>query len=114
MTQTVVTGPAVLVGYEYAVQIAADAAIFIPTATFAAQLRSRLSEPEPLATLSTATGTLIRISDTVLEIRISAMTTAQMAPGSVLLDVVRTDLTPPQHLGFQLEIPVALPVTRGL
>jgi len=27
---------------------------------------------------------------------------------------VRTDLTPPRHLAFMLEIPVVQPVTRGL
>jgi hypothetical protein len=32
----------------------------------------------------------------------------------VVVDVVRTDLDPDLHLGFALEIPVMLPVTRGL
>jgi hypothetical protein len=31
-----------------------------------------------------------------------------------VLDLVRTDLVPPQHLNVFLEIPVLLPVTRGL
>jgi hypothetical protein len=35
-----------------------------------------------------------------------------LAPGEVVLDLVRTDLTPDRHLGFLLEIPVVLPVTR--
>jgi hypothetical protein len=30
----------------------------------------------------------------------------------VVLDLVRTDLSPDRHLGFMLEVPVALPVTR--
>jgi len=40
--------------------------------------------------------------------------TAQLSTGSVVVDLVRTDLDPDQHLGVLLEIPVTLPVTRGL
>jgi hypothetical protein len=45
---------------------------------------------------------------------IPADATAQMQPGTVMFDLVRTDLDPPLHLGFSLEIPVQLPVTRGV
>jgi len=31
-----------------------------------------------------------------------------------VVDVVRTDVAPELHLGFALDIPVMLPVTRGL
>jgi hypothetical protein len=41
-------------------------------------------------------------------------TPAGLGAGSVVLDVVRTDLVPPRHLSFFLEIPVVLPVTRGV
>ena len=40
--------------------------------------------------------------------------TAGLGAGSVVVDIVRTDLVPPRHLSFFLEIPVVLPVTRGL
>jgi len=32
----------------------------------------------------------------------------------VVLDLVRTDTTPDQHMGWRLKIPVVQPVTRGL
>ena len=107
-------GPAVLIGYEYVLQIEAEAPLFAEGAAFTAQVRPRLSAAEPTATLTSAAGELIRKSDTTLEIRISPATTARMQVGSVFVDVVRTDLTPPKHLRFFLEIPVLLPVTRGL
>jgi len=31
-----------------------------------------------------------------------------------VLDLVRIDLDPDLHLGFSLELPVLLPITRGL
>lgn len=37
-----------------------------------------------------------------------------LGAGTVVVDVVRTDLVPPRHLSFFLEIPVVLPVTRSL
>ena len=89
MTQTVFQGPAVLIGYEYALQLAVDAPVFAQGASFAAQIRARLSATKPIATLSSAGGTLIRMGDTLLVLRIPTEVFAQMTPGSVLLDVVR-------------------------
>lgn len=43
------------------------------------------------------------------------MTSAQtgaITTTTVVLDVVRTDLADPQHLGFVLTVPVMSPVTR--
>ena len=37
-----------------------------------------------------------------------------MMPMTASLELVRTDLAPDLHLGFLLELPVILPVTRGL
>lgn len=114
MTNEVFQGPAVLIGYEYVLQVEAEAPLFADGAAFTAQVRAKLSAAAPIATLTSAAGELIRKSDTTLEIRIPPAITAQMQVGSVLVDVVRTDLTPPKHLSFFLEIPVSLPVTRGL
>ena len=114
MTSDVFQGPAVLIGYDYALQVETQAPLFPQGATFTAQVRVRLSDAAPIATLTSAAGDLIRKSDTTLEIRMAPAITIQLQVGSVLVDVVRTDLTPPKHLSFFLEIPVALPVTRGL
>ncbi|MGO4917660.1 hypothetical protein [Pseudogemmobacter sp. W21_MBD1_M6] len=61
-----------------------------------------------------AQASLIRQSDTSLDLVIPAAVTALMTAGSVTLDVVRTDVQPDLHLGFALDIPVMMPVTRGL
>ena len=49
-----------------------------------------------------------------LTITLAPNITTALTPGSVTLDLVRTDLDPDRHLGVLIEIPVALPVTRGL
>ncbi len=54
-----------------------------------ASIRARLSATKPIATLSSAGGALIRMGDTLLVLRIPAEVSAQMTPGSVLLDVMR-------------------------
>jgi hypothetical protein len=55
-----------------------------------------------------------RLAITVVEIAIPAAATANLPPGSVVMDMVRTDLQPDRHLNFTLELPVVWPVTRGL
>ena len=50
----------------------------------------------------------------MLELSLTPSQTAGLSPGRVMLDLVRTDLEPDLHLGFLIEIPVMLPVTRGL
>ena len=82
-------------------------------ATFAGQLRARVSASGVLATLTTANGGLLRRSDTVLELVVSPAATEHLVPGSAVVDLVRTHLVPPRHLAFILEIPVVQPVTRG-
>ncbi|SEP03083.1 hypothetical protein SAMN04490248_12046 [Salinihabitans flavidus] len=111
---TLAEGPTILIGYEYRLQIEADTPLFPQGAALAAQLRMQLADETVIADLSSAGGDLVRISDRVLEMRIAPQITAQMSVGSVVLDMVRTDLQLPRHLGFFLEIPVSLPVTRGL
>lgn len=55
-----------------------------------------------------------RMSVRTLLLVIPPEATAALSPGSAVLDLVRTDLTPPRHLAFLLEIPVVRPVTRGV
>jgi hypothetical protein len=109
---TVVDGPAIVAGYPYRLQIEADAALFPEGAVFVAQVRTKVSAASVIATLTTSNGGIVRVSDTVLELAIAAEATAGLGAGSVVLDVVRTDLMPPRHLSFFLEISVVLPVTR--
>ena len=107
-------GPAVLIGYPWLLQLEAAAPVFVEGASYAGHLRLRASDPAVLALISSAEGGVLRVSDTVLELALRPDQTAGLAPGRVVLDLVRIDLDPDLHLGFILEIPVMLPVTRGL
>ncbi|SDB57464.1 hypothetical protein [Bauldia litoralis] len=114
MSVDVVDGPAIVAGYQYRLQIEAEGGLFPEGAVFTAQLRSKVSAASVIATLSTANGGIVRVSDTVVELVVAPELTTGLAAGSVVIDLVRTDLIPPRHLSFFLEIPVVLPVTRGL
>ena len=105
-------GPVILIGYEYRLQLQAEADLFPEGASFAGQVRSAITAATTLAELSTAAGSVLRMDGRTLEIVLNPDVTASLAPGGIVLDLVRTDLTPDRHLGFLLEIPVALPVTR--
>ena len=111
---TLSEGPAILIGYAWRLQIEAEAPVFADGASYAGPLRLKPSDPTLLAELSSADGGIQHITETVLELSLTPSQTAVLSPGRVVLDLVRTDLEPDLHLGFLLEIPVMLPVTRGL
>ena len=111
---TLSEGPAILIGYAWRLQIEAEAPVFAEGASYAGHLRLKPSDPTLLAEMSSADGGMQHITETVLELSLTPSQTAVLSPGRVVLDLVRTDLEPDLHLGFLLEIPVMLPVTRGL
>ena len=112
MTTSLQEGPVILIGYEYRLQLQAEADLFPEGASFAGQVRSAISASTIVAELSSAAGSVLRVDGRTLEIVLPPDVTASLAPGGIVLDLVCTDLTPDRHLGFVLEIPVALPVTR--
>ena len=112
MTLSVQEGPIILIGYEYRLQLEAEAVLFPEGADFAGQLRATITSASVLAELTSSAGSILRLDDRTLEIVLAPEVTASLAPGGIVLDLVRTDLTPDRHLGFVLEIPVVLPVTR--
>ena len=114
MSVAIVEGPAILIGYTYRLDLEAEAPLFPETVDLIAHVRLKPSATDILATLTTADGTLIRQSDCLLSLTIPAHDTSRFEPGSVVLDMVRVDVSPALPLGFLLEIPVMLPVTRGL
>ena len=112
MTTSLQEGPVILIGYEYRLQLQAEADLFPEGASFAGQMRSAISAATVVAELSSAAGSVLRVDVRTLEIVLAPEVTANLVPGMVVLDLVRTDLSPDRHLGFVLEVPVALPVTR--
>ncbi|WP_300581199.1 hypothetical protein [Marivita sp.] len=111
---TLSEGPAILVGYAWRLQIEAESPVFADGASYTGHIRLKPSDPTLLAELSSADGGIQHITATVLELSLTPSQTTVLTPGRVVLDLVRTDLEPDLHLGFLLEIPVMLPVTRGL
>lgn len=109
---TVQEGPVILIGYEYRLQLEAEADLFPEDATFTGQVRRKVVDSAIVATLSSDNGGVVRRDGRTLEIVLSPEVTATLAPGRVVLDLVRTDVEPDRHLGVLLDIPVALPVTR--
>lgn len=114
MSAAIVEGPAILIGYAYRLDLETEAPLFPEIADIIAQVRLKPSAPDVLATLRTDNDTLTRQSDCLLSLIIPAQDTSRFEPGSVVLDMVRVDVRPALPLGFFLEIPVMLPVTRGL
>jgi hypothetical protein len=112
MTTSLQEGPVILIGYEYRLQLEAEADLFPESASFVGQVRSAITAATVMAELSSAAGSVLRVDDHTLEIVLAPEVTANLVPGMVVLDLVRTDLSPDRHLGFVLEVPVALPVTR--
>ena len=111
---TLSEGPAILIGYAWRMQIEAEASVFAEGASYTGHLRIKPSDLTLLAALSSANGGIQHITATVLELSLTPSQIAVLTPGRVVLDLVRTDLEPDLHLGFLIEIPVMLPVTRGL
>ncbi len=112
MTLSVQEGPVILIGYEYRLQLEAEAVLFPEGADFAGQLRATITTASVLAELTSSEGSILRLDDRTIEIILAPALTSGLSQGGIVLDLVRTDLTPDRHLGFLLEIPVALPVTR--
>ena len=86
MSVSVSDGPAIVAGYEYKLQLEAGSPVFPQGCTLTAQVRAKVSATTTIATLTTANGGLARISDTVVEITISAGATANLPPGSVVME----------------------------
>jgi len=112
MTTSLQEGPVILIGYEYRLQLQAEADLFPEGASFAGQMRNAITAATMVAELSSVAGSVLRVDGRTLEIVLTPEVTASLTPGGVVLDLVRIDLTPDRHLGFVLEIPVVLPVTR--
>lgn len=116
MSRITVDGAPIRIGYEWRQRLSVPTtpAPFPSGVTFTSHVRANRSDTTVLATLTTDNGGLVRISDTEIDIVIPVSATTVMQAGTVVMDIVRTDTAPDVHLGFELKIPVILPVTRGL
>ena len=108
-------GKAIQTGCEWRLKIkitSSALAAFPTTARFSASVRRDSADGDLLITMSSAAGSVIRVDGNTLELVLKGTDTAAWSAGTVVLDVIRTDLTQKIHLGFELEIPVKRSVTR--
>lgn len=109
-----VEGPEIVIGYPWSIDLYVEArgvVLFPSGVALKAEVRRQADGPL-LASLTTANGGLVRISDASVRIAIAATDTAAMQTGMVSLDLVRTDVSPVAYVGVRLTIPVAAPITR--
>lgn len=107
-------GRAIRTGCEWRLKIhisASAASLFPDTARFVSQFRDGIDGSLKL-TLSSEAGTIIRVDENTLEFVVPGAETVSWPDGTVVMDVIRVDLTERIHLGFDLEIPVRGTVTR--
>ncbi|MGV1754811.1 hypothetical protein [Agrobacterium sp. CG674] len=108
-------GKAIQTGCEWRLKIkitSSALAVFPTTAKFSASIRKDDADGELLITLSSDASSITRVDGNTIELILKGTDTAEWTAGTVILDVIRTDLTQKIHLGFDLEIPVKRSITR--
>ena len=75
MTTSLQEGPVILIGYEYRLQLQAEADLFPEGASFAGQVRSAINAATVVAELSTAAGSVLRVDVRTLEIVLASSST---------------------------------------
>jgi len=114
--QAQVPGPVIQQGYRFAMrlEVVTTPGLFPSGVALTAHVKAKRTDAAPLVVLSTGTGELVRVSDTVLDVVIPASATADFPvtkDATVIMDFVRTDTDEPQPLAFSVQVPVILPVT---
>jgi hypothetical protein len=116
VAQISVDVPQITIGYDWpGVQINVTAAspVFPTGVLLRADLKTTTATASPIATLTTVHG-LVRIDDYTVGISIPGTITSLLTPGEIMLDIVRTDLTPNQYIGLVITAPVGEPITRSM
>lgn len=109
-----VSHPPIEIGYPWRTTLRWTSEMFPNGTTLTAHVRAKREDEDIIATLTTANGGLVIVSTTELRIEMTVANTTAMSAGRVVLDIVRTDTNPDEHLGVWMQIPVRTPITRGL
>lgn len=109
-----VQGKVIVAGYDWTIRLRLDSetASFPEGSTYVAQVRRAPHVSEVLATMSSADGTIDRVDGNTLDLTLRGSDSEGWPERKAYIDIVRTDIDPPQHLGFRLTVPVKLPITR--
>lgn len=112
-------GPAIEIGYPWQIRLSVRArnggtapAVFPVGCSLQAHVRAERDSDVLLADLTTGNGGIIWVSETEIDLVLTDVQTADMPAGSVVMDFVRTDLAPHEHLRITLGVPVETPITR--
>jgi len=116
----IVEGPPIAVGYPYRLRVSLSdpdggtaAALFPSGSELRATVRKTRTDTASVGDLTTGNGGLVRVSDSEIDIVMTAaLTGALTAGGKAHLDIARTDPAPDEYVGVYLAIPVHQPVTR--
>lgn len=103
-----------ILGYDGAIDVAieVEAGEAVPAgAQFEAAIRHAKTGPV-VGSLSTGAGTIARLDGSTLRLTFPAEMTKNWARAEFVMDVVRTDLARPAHMGFEIAGAFSQPVTR--
>lgn len=107
-------GPAINPGYEWRLRIETSEPLFAVGDRLVAHIRKMRGDEEVLAELTTEDATIVRLSDSEIELLLPAESSRSWRYRTVVMDVARAFPEPKQPLGFRIHIPIDLTVTRGL
>jgi len=109
-----VPGRPLVPGYDWTltITVSAPSAPFPSGVVLLAHVRDAANPRPLLATLSTGTGEIVRVSDTTVTVTIPGAVSERWAAAVIAFDLARTDTATPQYLGFRCDVPVVQPVTR--
>lgn len=108
-----VPGKVIIAGYVWVMRVKVATGAFTATSKFRAQVRRSPDVDDVLHELTTANGGVKRVDETTLELMIPGGVTANWPARTAFIDIARTDLSEPTHLGFRLAVPVQKPITRA-
>lgn len=116
MRTTVQPVPPIGRGYPYSFRLAcpaeSDVVPFPAGCTLLADVALYAGAPA-VASLSSEGGSIERIDDTTVLLRLSGADTDLLTNTTVVLDLVRTDPSPDEWLGIKVQLPVERPVTAA-
>ncbi len=100
-------------GYAYAlrVRITGGDPAFPAGCVVRADVRASVDIAGIAGSLSTEDGSLVRIDDDTIEMRLTPAMTLAIANEFAVVDFARIDLSPPLWVGVFIQLPVIVPVT---
>lgn len=101
----------IIIGFEWnaVIRVEGSPPAFPSGCALAGQARVGEVTGRVLATLTTANGRIVRNTDEEVTITIPAVDTATLSECIVLIDLARTDITPPAHFGAIIRVPARRP-----